>query len=332
MRNKLYLLFTAVTAIFALFHKGDFPRFLLGFEFLLWLALFVWARSLRQRLHCTLVPPVSHVLRQQDIALESHLENAGILPIPELRLMVKCRDEYAGDVQTLEATAMLDSRETAQLRWTIQADHYGILTLWGHEYAVSDPLGVTRASAPFPEGSWQIAVLPPLSQEEANANLSGGGEDDSAVSQGHTDEPGGSYELRVYREGEPLRNVHWKLTAKTGELMVREYQKDSGRVPEIYLDLCTYGKTLTRSGYDTFLECVAAFAAGQLAKDIPFQFLWHTGSGVLCRMPVRSRQDAREALTALLGEHPYSETTHKENTEYEACLNLWGEITGTQIP
>ena len=30
------------------------------------------------------------------------------------------------------------------------------------------------------------------------------------------------HELRPYRPGDPMRTVHWKLTAKTGEMIVRE--------------------------------------------------------------------------------------------------------------
>lgn len=336
MKNKLYFLITVITLGFALFTQGDFPRFLLGFEFLLWLALFVWARLLRQNLRCTMLSPADRVSRHTPIPLEVELENNSAFPVPEMRLRIQCVDEYSGDVRDFQSSAMLDSRETARLRWTIQAEHYGILRVCGRKFTVTDPLGVTRASGAFPKDSYRIAVLPRLDGEEDGIYAaSGSGED--AAGLGKTDELGDTYELRTYREGEPLRNVHWKVTAKTGELMVREYEKQAANVLLVYLDLNTYGKPFTRSDYDVFLEAVAAFAAGQLEKDNPFVFVWHSGSADLCRMCVNSRHTALEALDALVREKPRSgETTHKENMEDEVCaavcLNLWGQITGEQVP
>lgn len=337
MKNKLYLLITAITLLFALFTQGDFPRFLLGFEFLLWLALFIWARILRHYLRCTMAPPIEQSPRHSDIPLEINLENTSVFPVPELLVTIKCLDEYSGTQEIFESSAMLDSRESAQLRWTIQTDHYGLLKVWGHKYSVMDPLGVTRASSAFSSHPWQIAVLPPiLSEKDGTAPVGGYSADDTGTV-GISDDPGTDYELRPYREGEPLRNVHWKLTAKTNEVMIREYLQQTESIPQIFLDLNTCGKPFTRSDYDTFLESVAAFAAGQLAKDNSFIFLWRSGNGQLCRMTVHTRQDAQEALTALLREKPRSsESTHKENTEHETCgaaicLNLWGEITEAAV-
>ena len=336
MKNKLYLLIISVTLLFAIFTQGDFPRFLLGFEFLLWLALFIWAHIQRRYLRCTMSPPMSQSPRNSHIPLEVNLENTSVFPVPELLVTIKCLDEYSGTQQTFKSSAMLDGRETAQLRWTIQAEHYGMLTVSGYKYTILDPLGVSQASAFFPPQSWQIAVLPPLSANADARNPVESMGDDDTVSFGEASSSGSDYELRLYREGEPLRNVHWKLTAKTGDLMIREYPQDVGSCLQILLDLNTYGKPFSRSDYDFFLEAVAAFAAGHLIKGTPFILLWHSGNGQLCRMPVYPRQDALKALTALLCEKPQnSESTHNENTTHETYgaavrLNLWGEITGTE--
>lgn len=336
MKNKLYFLIAVITLAFAVFTQGDFPRFLLGFEFLLWLALFVWSRLLRQNLRCTLTAPEKQTSRHTPIPVEAEVENSSVFPVPQMRLGIQWVDEYTGAVRNFESSAMLDSRETIRVRWTIRTEHYGILTVRGRKFFVTDPLGVTRASGAFPAETYQIAVLPKLFGEDADAYAGGSAGEDSAAL-GKTDEPGDSYELRLYREGEPLRNVHWKVTAKTGDLMVREYEKQGGTALLVYLDLNTRGKPYTRSDYDVFLEAVAAFAAGQLEKDTPFVFLWHRSSGELCRMPVDSRNAALDALGALVREKPrYGETTHKENMEDEVCaavcLDLWGKITGEQIP
>ncbi|MBQ9148190.1 MAG: DUF58 domain-containing protein [Oscillospiraceae bacterium] len=54
--------------------------------------------------------------------------------------------------------------------------------------------------------------------------------------------PGGGYaenhELRLYRPGDGLNQVHWKLTAKTGKLIIREPMEPSRGLMLLTMDLC----------------------------------------------------------------------------------------------
>jgi uncharacterized protein (DUF58 family) len=46
----------------------------------------------------------------------------------------------------------------------------------------------------------------------------------------------GLYGIRKYQESESTRDVHWKLTAQTGSLMVREFESDEHRQASVLLD------------------------------------------------------------------------------------------------
>lgn len=41
--------------------------------------------------------------------------------------------------------------------------------------------------------------------------------------------------VRGYREGDPLREIHWKLTARTGKMVVREYDREESDFLDIVL-------------------------------------------------------------------------------------------------
>ncbi len=43
--------------------------------------------------------------------------------------------------------------------------------------------------------------------------------------------------IRDYKEGDPMRSIHWKSTAKTGKLMVKEYEKEKKKKFYLYLYL-----------------------------------------------------------------------------------------------
>lgn len=67
--------------------------------------------------------------------------------------------------------------------------------------------------------------------------------------------PGGGFseihEMREYRPGDPLRSVHWKLSAKSGELIVRQAQEPLRRSVLISFDL-----TRRRDELDSVLDQV----------------------------------------------------------------------------
>lgn len=43
--------------------------------------------------------------------------------------------------------------------------------------------------------------------------------------------------IREFLPGDPLNRIHWKLSARTSVLMVKQYQQESGSSPRIYLEL-----------------------------------------------------------------------------------------------
>ena len=47
---------------------------------------------------------------------------------------------------------------------------------------------------------------------------------------------GEDYDLRPFREGDSLRTVHWKMSAKRDELVTRELLEDRRPVPVLTFD------------------------------------------------------------------------------------------------
>lgn len=67
--------------------------------------------------------------------------------------------------------------------------------------------------------SRSICVLPAAAAGKAKAETAPDEDGDEADTRAAL---GGSYELREYRDGDTLKQVHWKLSAKLDRLMVRE--------------------------------------------------------------------------------------------------------------
>ncbi len=67
-------------------------------------------------------------------------------------------------------------------------------------------------------------------------------------------------DIRAWREGDPLRRTHWKLTARYLKLMVREFETVSRHETHVFIDCTAHGRTGLDAIVleDSVLECAVS--------------------------------------------------------------------------
>jgi uncharacterized protein (DUF58 family) len=113
-----------------------------------------------------------------------------------------------------------------QVRIEILPLHRGYLELTGLTLSRPDPFGLFKACRFLPNYERVLVLprryrLPELTLPGSHRHQPGGIALASSV--GNADE---FISLRDYRAGDPLRRIHWKSWAKTGKLIVKNYQDE----------------------------------------------------------------------------------------------------------
>lgn len=129
-----------------------------------------------------------------------------------------------------------------------------------------------------------------------------------------------NHELRLYRPGDSLNQVHWKLSAKTGSLILREPME-----PEKETRLLTLNLRGTPEELDRKLGRLLWLGGYLLERETAFEIRALTGSGIL-HFSVSTRQELETALDTLLCQ-PLTAGGDIRQMEYAACwrLHLGGE-------
>jgi hypothetical protein len=158
-------------------------------------------------------------------------------------------------------------------------EHCGTLTCKCSQYWMFDYLGLfcipKRPPKPF-----RVSVMPIPEQPMPPPDV------DSYLTQAWRPKAGGGFsenhELRLYRPGDHLKQIHWKLSAKTGKLIFREAMVPQGGRMLVWLHHCGSPEALDRK-LGQLLYVSSYLRRLELNHDVlVFTFLgpriWHIGT------------------------------------------------------
>lgn len=198
------------------------------------------------------------------------LKNAGILPVPTVEAEVLLPDAHAvrctrgfsilSLVPFGTGTVSQDAVFPFRGRYEI-----GIEAIW-----LYDPFRFARIKKNTRCFS-SVAVLPGnteeklpegviLSDDETESNQLDNGADRAELS-----------DIRQYVAGDHMKNIHWKLSTKSEELMVKKYSMNNGRLNAIYADLAAMEedrKVMWREDVNEYLADAVVEETLALAKAI----------------------------------------------------------------
>lgn len=224
------------------------------------------------------------IVRGMECVAHICLENHSRLPLGEVFVSWKCekrREHRSGrKVPVQKLRLLLDENGACKTDIVLPAENCGCYGLTVAKIQVKDYLGffcITRKRN-LPDTAF-VCVYPKyfetvLPQPEENERMSGRVADQSV--DGISDLT--AYDLRTYRDGDALKKIHWKLYARTGELMIRHWMdtEDSTGIP-FYLDLCGYEQLNDRE-ITAFWEVAQALVT-DLLRYASCHLFWRCADG-----------------------------------------------------
>lgn len=173
----------------------------------------------------------------------------------------------------------------------LPTDHCGALTILPEKAWVYDYLGLFRLPVRKKNKAVLLVRPEPVGMENP-PDIS------RYLANSFKPKPGGGFgenhELRLYRPGDNLQQIHWKLTAKTGKLILRETME-----PIRGKALLTMALTGSGAELDRKLGRLLWLSGYLLSREMPHEIACITGSGLLCYQ-VKTEADAQAAVDALL--------------------------------
>ncbi|OLR94700.1 DUF58 domain-containing protein [Actinokineospora bangkokensis] len=178
--------------------------------------------------------------------------------LPTVGLLVSDGVPYALGGKPRFLIERLPRHSGTQLQYTVRPMLRGIQALGPLKATISDPFGLAEYEREL-AGTSRLVVVPrvfPLSSAPGGSGLGAGDDGSHRLSAGQGEDDA---VVRPYRQGDDLRKVHWRSTAKRDEMMVRVEESPWRGGTTVLLDHRAHGHR--GGGADSSLEWAVSFAA-----------------------------------------------------------------------
>ena len=273
MKNKItFLLFLLVLVVFYLMSDSVFADFALGTSILMTIFLLGQMFDMRKHLEAEILMSENMITRGNMIRVPVIIKNSGKLPVTWVEAKIRYMDSDGENYKSLKLSGMVEAKGEVQLEAYLKTVNCGITTVYLESVSVTDYFGVFSGKCQSDDTKKEIYALPwthvPMAETLAEVGDFAGkyGEDVYET-----------YDIREFRDGDDIRQIHWKLTAKMDVLLVREYLKTSESGVMIRLDMEKKEETLSREQLDSFLDKAASLSWEILKWGVSHFVVWNCG-------------------------------------------------------
>ena len=228
------------------------------------------------------------------------LKNNGWLPISAAEVEIRCENLRTGESDLFIVRRGLMPHKSAEVKIEVTPTHAGRYELAASGGKVYDPLGIW--SRPVECGDSRYLTSLPLIYEMRIRPVSAAAMPDSDVysvrRKGSV--AGDVVGIKEYVAGDPVRNIHWKLSEKTDKLLVKELGEPA---TDNYLLLLDSASSIVQdtAALDAVASVFASLMHSLRLSDIVFNAGWTdpaTGEVVVHR--IVTEEDYRRAVEGFL--------------------------------
>jgi len=258
-------------------------------------AVFLFFRA--GRLSGSLAVPIALAQPGQPVTLQLLVENNSLLPCQRLSCRLVCSNRFLPGKKKMWVRGGTAYRGANRYECEVELEDYGLFEFRVSRMRVFDLTGFFYVNKRLNSAA-MVEVLPELGEvavrvSEGARNFFGDADVYDEERPGHDSSE--LFQIRPFRNGDRIQRIHWKLSAKQDELLVREDSR-----PKACAVIFLLNDRLPKrrgTGMGVFLQLVASISFSVMDAGCPHYVAWYSGSRQdICRR----RVDDEESLYLFL--------------------------------
>lgn len=253
--------------------------------------------------------PIGVAEKEQSVHVGVRIENESRIPVSRLEATIKIRNKFYQPEKKVTFQGMADAGATTRLTTAIAGSQCGPVALAVEQVKIWDLFHLfgkkiradgEEALSVLPEYYAAMVEITPQMRETLI-------DSDEYDEKRPGDDPSQIFQIREYREGDRMQRIHWKASARTDLLMVKDYSMPVGSGAVVFFDL----RVDEHAGsifLDPVLEYGLAILQGFLDQEYPPRAAWYNcKTQSMEQMEIRETQDLYVLTARLFLAGPYRE-------------------------
>lgn len=271
----LYLCLLVGTIIFAALYRFYFPIVIILLEIILPIVLFIITIISRLLLEIRINSKINTFNKGSEIPIYIDIDNKAIFPISKIKFNVVCKDRY-GNESVVKIKTLANSRSITNITYNIDVKYCGIIDIAIEKVYIYDYLSLFKIRKKINKKS-SIIILPNIYNMDNDITISEvecdegeryseyiSGEDNSEI-----------FDIRDYVQGDKLNRVHWKLSSKYDNMVVKEFGYPLSTRIELLLELYVDKSKEWEKTVDGLIETVASVSSSLIRKGHEHNIVWY---------------------------------------------------------
>lgn len=237
-----------------------------------------------------------------EIPFSIFAENKSALPLPRISCRITGVNLLTGESFHQKADFSIGRGESRTIPCSLTSKYCGRLELTIRQVRIYDYFGLLYLPLRT-ERHIGVTVMPNTFEMELLAPICKSIPDDSdeysTLRAGN--DPTEIFQVREYRPGDSLRQIHWKLTQKFDQLMTREASLPVDQSVMVLFDTHSFQDKPSPTLFDAAAEVLATLSQSLLEDGISHRIVWRdAATGGISSAFISSTEDLTETLGQLL--------------------------------
>lgn len=305
LKNKIiYLLLVAYSIVFAILYNEYISALVVLVVFVVPVVLLTFLVATFPFVHVELVQQLQSINVGEPTEIQILIQNKSVFPIALGLVGLFYGNSYERRMEKEKVSITLDRKSKKVLTFSMTPKHCGSIKVVCDDIRLFDYF---RLFSLRKKVRMQVAlpVFPPLSEIETEWEKSDPYETIErvqAISAKGGDDVSELLQIRSYQQGDRLQRIHWKLSFKKEEWMVKEFSSPIDCKVNIFVELgvCEKEKNLLQV-MDALMETVLTLSNRLSMDHIPHHINWYEKSSQeCCVFKVEKEEEVYLAMTDLL--------------------------------
>lgn len=229
------------------------------------------------------------------------MRNRSILPLAGMMADIEINREN-GKKEYCRINSVADGRDRVSDELMLDSGHCGVVHLKMVRAKTWDYLKFFKLRCKA-NGEATVIVIPeiyPATVEVLSDFRYFTGEGDTYSDSESGDDPSEVFEIRDYRSGDKMQKIHWKLSARTDHLMVKDYSDPVGFAIVI---VCAFSiDAADDEQYDALMTAVFSISSQLLTDGYTHYLAWLTENGGWRRFKMYTENSIYKAMPYMIKE------------------------------